>query len=407
MLLPFTNEQIDTYLSSVSGELNALRQMLYGDKELFELARRPLLLSIFTLAYHGTASVDLPVATTHADYPQVLFRYYVKQMLTRRAQLQQGTEEQMRRWLAYFATQLHRQQQTIFAVEELQPAWLPERYHSWYRWGMIFAYGLTFGLLGGPIFYLTFGFAYGLIYRALDKLVFGATLGLILGLVGGLTGGLIFGLIFRHHQIIQPAEITVWSWTSARKGLLVGAVGGLVFGLVGGLVGWVIAGPIGGIVVGCTVECIIGSVGGLVGGLSPRQMSERVSLTPNEGIWRSGRRGLIAILLFALLVGLAAGWIVGLLGTSIGSLAYGLILGLIFGSAGGLIFGLAFNQVGGRTGIAAFLQHFVLRFLLWRVNLLPWKLIPFLDEATERLLLRKVGGDYIFVHRLLRDVLAE
>jgi hypothetical protein len=62
--------------------------------------------------------------------------------------------------------------------------------------------------------------------------------------------------------------------------------------------------------------------------------------------------------------------------------------------------------VGGRTGIAAFLQHFVLRFFLWRLNLLPWRLVAFLDEATERLLLRKVGGSYIFVHRLLRDVLA-
>ncbi len=73
---------------------------------------------------------------------------------------------------------------------------------------------------------------------------------------------------------------------------------------------------------------------------------------------------------------------------------------------GGLIFGLAFGLVGGRTGLAAFLQHFVLRFFLWCLNLLPWKIVAFLDEATERLLLRKVGGNYVFVHRLLRDVLA-
>jgi DNA polymerase III delta prime subunit len=406
MLLPFSDEQIEVYLSSISGRLDVLRQILREDKDLFELARRPLMLAIFTLAYHGETSVDLPATTTGDDYPHALFRQYVKYMLTRRMQLQQGTEEQMRRWLTYFATQLHRQQQTIFAVEELQPAWLPERYRSWYRWGMVFAYSLTFGVLFGPIFALAFGSAYGLLYGTLDRLAFGAAFGLVLGVVGGLIGGLVFGLVFRQHQTIQPAEIAAWSWTSARRGLLVGVVGGLAFGLVGGLVGWLVVGPTGGFVVGCVAECIMGPLGGLVGGLSPMQMPERLSLSPNEGIWRSGRRGLFAVLLLMLFVGIAAGLIVGRLGPSINNLAYGLVFGLVFGSMGGLIFGLAFGLVGGRTGLAAFLQHFVLRFFLWRLGLLPWDLVAFLDEATERLLLRRVGGSYIFVHRLLRDVLA-
>src|SRR5581483_1320225 len=143
MLLPFTDEQVEVYLSSVSGSIDALRQVLAEDKDLFELARRPLMLSIFTQAYHGETSVDLPSTTTHEEYPRALFKQYVKHMLKRRTQLQQGTEEQIRRWLTYFAIQLHRQQQTIFAVEELQPAWLPAKYRPWYRWSMILAYGLT------------------------------------------------------------------------------------------------------------------------------------------------------------------------------------------------------------------------------------------------------------------------
>jgi hypothetical protein len=32
---------------------------------------------------------------------------------------------------------------------------------------------------------------------------------------------------------------------------------------------------------------------------------------------------------------------------------------------------------------------------------------PFLDEAADRLLLRKVGGGYVFVHRLLLDHFAD
>ena len=50
-----------------------------------------------------------------------------------------------------------------------------------------------------------------------------------------------------------------------------------------------------------------------------------------------------------------------------------------------------------------FVRHFILRFLLsWRGDL-PWNLVPFLDEAVERLLLRKIGGSYVFVHRQLLD----
>lgn len=108
-----------------------------------------------------------------------------------------------------------------------------------------------------------------------------------------------------------------------------------------------------------------------------------------------------------LIFGLCAGLAVGLVGQSIGSLVYGPILGVVLGAGGGLVFGLAFGLVGGRTRLAAFLQHFVLRLFLWRFNLLPWKLVAFMDEATERLLLRKMGGNYIFVHRLLRDALVQ
>jgi hypothetical protein len=51
--------------------------------------------------------------------------------------------------------------------------------------------------------------------------------------------------------------------------------------------------------------------------------------------------------------------------------------------------------------LSPFVERFVVRFWLWRTSSLPWNLVPFLDEAAERLLLRKVGSSYIFMHRLL------
>ena len=110
-----------------------------------------------------------------------------------------------------------------------------------------------------------------------------------------------------------------------------------------------------GIAVGLVGGLVGGLLGELVVGLSTNQLDERMRLTPNQGIWRSARNG------------------------------------LLFGLLGGL---------------RPFLQHFTLRFWLWRTGSLPWNLIAFLDEAAERLLLRKVGGGYIFVHRLLLEYFA-
>jgi hypothetical protein len=59
------------------------------------------------------------------------------------------------------------------------------------------------------------------------------------------------------------------------------------------------------------------------------------------------------------------------------------------------------------AGGKASLQHLVLRCLLVRNRTAPWRYVQFLDEAADRLLLRKVGGGYVFVHRLLLDHFAD
>ena len=69
----------------------------------------------------------------------------------------------------------------------------------------------------------------------------------------------------------------------------------------------------------------------------------------------------------------------------------------------GLFIGLF---VGLMKGGLAWLQHYTLRFLLHKSGLLPWRdhdLIAFLDHACDRIFLRRVGGGYIFVHRLLQE----
>ena len=245
-------------------------------------------------------------------------------------------------------------------VEGLQPGWLPANRKRQYQ--------LLVGLVGGLVGGLLFG---------LDRV-----------LVGGLVIGLLLGL---RAAKIEPAEILTWSWNRTRSR----AIGGLVVGLVGGLV----VGLVGGLVVGLSFVLVfvlvVGLLGGLNRGFSGKQLIERSSLSPNEGIWRSGRSGLVVMLVVVLVVGLS----VGLLGVLSVGLSVGLHAGLVFVLVVGLVVGL-------RAGLRAFVQHFTLRFWLWRLRYLPWNLVPFLDEAAKRLLLRKVGGSYIFVHRQLLDYFA-
>lgn len=54
-------------------------------------------------------------------------------------------------------------------------------------------------------------------------------------------------------------------------------------------------------------------------------------------------------------------------------------------------------------GAFAVIQHFTLRLMLWIRGKTPWNYSRFLDHATERVFLQKVGGGYIFVHRLLLE----
>jgi hypothetical protein len=56
---------------------------------------------------------------------------------------------------------------------------------------------------------------------------------------------------------------------------------------------------------------------------------------------------------------------------------------------------------GPKKGIPPAFKYLVLRFLLVRNDPAPHKCVQVLGYATERIFLRKVGGGYIYIHRLL------
>jgi hypothetical protein len=59
------------------------------------------------------------------------------------------------------------------------------------------------------------------------------------------------------------------------------------------------------------------------------------------------------------------------------------------------------------SGGLTILRHYVIRWLLDRRRTFPWHAQAFLDDATTRILLRRVGGGYSFIHRRLQDYFAD
>ena len=86
------------------------------------------------------------------------------------------------------------------------------------------------------------------------------------------------------------------------------------------------------------------------------------------------------------------------------SAAAGAFAGSELGPPGAVIGGVA----GGLTGAIKqdpFGEE-VMLFLLWQAGVAPSNYPHFLDYAAEHILLRKVGGGYMFVHQLLLDYFA-
>lgn len=283
--------------------------------------------------------------------------------------------------------------------------------------------GLLFGLLGG----LLGGLLDGLIYLGLlGGLLGGLISGLGAGLISGLTGGFLSGLLIGKPVGITLTDELVWSWRSLRRGLLakrhmyttlrvmalIGLLDGLISGLnVGlgyagsGVLSWMLlqswlhdglrAGLRDGLRAGLGVGLSFWFLLGLFQGVSSETIEDHHRVVPNQGIRRSAHNSLVFGLISTAIVWSISGLSVGLIsGPSVG-----LISGLSVGLSAGLLAGLL-------NGGLACLRHGVIRLLLWRSQAIPWNYPRFLDDAAERILLRKVGGGYIFVHRLLLEYFA-
>jgi hypothetical protein len=411
---PLTDQQIDDYLASAGVPLEALRVALRQDTSLREITSTPLMLSILTLTYQDSSLEDLSLASSPTDRRQQVFEHYIKRVLERRRTASLYPAQQTIEWLTWLAQQMKRHGQTVFYIERMQPDWLPDS--MWYRLCYRVLVRLGIGIASGLIIYLIFGIAIGLFIGTGRGLGSGLVSGLIGGLVSGLIGGLVMALTSRIEREIQPAEVVGWSWlrpvqvSSFRRELIVGISNALTFGLLIFLA-LVESGmsslPIVFRVVLPQVLVVVGIIilaSGLKSGVATTLQNESDLALPNQGMRQSIRN--------SIRIGIMSGFIGGCI--SIGAfflllplihvhfksdlveLYFLLLSGAVVGTISSLIVGLS------NGGIAP-IQHLVLRVLLWRSHLLPWNYSRFLDCAAEHILLSKVGGGYMFIHRLLLE----
>ena len=371
-------------------------------------------------------------------------------MFRRRAPNSRFVTEYTIRRLTWLASRMYQFQQTPLLVEQIQPSWLPNR--RW-RWLYMILTGLTVGIFAGILMWLLlqilrqttpqlgtafaqraatlFGVSQGQ-GDVLTLLLGNILLGLVLALIQGhyfeavntgleeptrssrlyrrhlaivalatwfltlvlvslngepllalawataeafvftITARYIYGLSYSGE--IRTVEALGWSWTSALRGLLIGLAAAALFEVMEFLL---FGAP------DVTLSILVPTVGGAVlGGMRGRRVEAKSR--PNQGIHLSFRNSFIA--------GTLSGLILTAVAWYIRWPEYALYTGSLTFVAAGALFG------GGNV-----FKHFLVRTLLWLHRDLPWDVIRFLDHAAELVFLRKVGGGYIFIHRLLQQ----
>ncbi|MEM6599226.1 MAG: NACHT domain-containing protein, partial [Cyanobacteria bacterium P01_C01_bin.69] len=416
---PLTRAQVDQFLAQAGEQLDALKNVLHEDEELQNLATSPLLLSIMSLAYRNSAAEDILQGVVQVNYRKHLFAQYVDRMFQRHGNSQLYQRQQAQRWLIWLAKY---NSEKVFLIEQLQPNSLSG------FWQKTF-YRLLASLIVGPLeFYLpqfllsalfitTLLFvvqSQGLqgeeVHELLDTLVrlkFIPASMLVAIFIA--TASKLFSSSSKSR--INLVENISLSWKQA--GLhFVNALGSIVTTLTndakGGCLALVYSFALFPFLIPvCFVYIFLSS---LHKGFSVSGLDEKTVV--NQGFWCSLKNSVFGILIGIIfgevliyMVNVLFSWWFPLqtifptefdfkfLFTSPMPDQFSYLSYIILFSIAG------WSAYGGRACI----QHIILRALLIESKSIPVNYAAFLDRATQQLFLQRVGGGYIFIHKMLME----
>ena len=384
---PLTKTQVETYLETHTA-FTEVRKALVRDPLIWTLLDTPLMLSIAILAYMEPGE-DLGVGASSSKLRDRLFSKYVTVSLRRHRHKAIYSPAQVHRSLSWLARALGNQNKTIFYLDEIRPQWLPDAkaVTSQARLLMASIVPLTFASLFGIVSWIVFRTK----WAALTVSLFGAIVALAL-------------VLFSDLDAIQPADKWRVSWpeiqSAASQGVGLLFVINLPFGLLGFLEHGSSFALMSIAMSGICYAFLIFSLG-VYKGITPSALVIRAR--PNDGMLRSARSAVIAG------VSWAVGWTVSftllhkiILVSGISS-QRGTEPWLHAGFVAATLFGViaAWNRGG-----AFCVNHFVLRFLLFRSGVMPGNYVRFLDFGVDHLLLQRAGAGYMFLHQMLREFFA-
>jgi hypothetical protein len=393
---PLSRARVEEYLEQAGPSLAGLRTAVHSDPRLWELLETPLMLSVVALAYRDEAHRAAQPSTSSVGD---VFERYIDSMFRRRAKETRYPEGEMRFWLGWLARNMTQRGQTVLFLEDVVPEWFLDR-----RTSVLATTALVLVTTVLSSFWIWI--VVGLFEMASGKdaqgafgddawvwPLFSAPVAIFLASVYGRRAG--------------PVSALRLQWPGWRK--FVSAV------FRGGAFGWA-AGTVLGYA-GCSAvsndwtlslqglqwaSAAVGGLGAVTMGLtfvarvlvSARMTGERGD--PGQLVRRSIYSALVCM---TVSVAVSAPFVWYRQTHSLEAPWETIVAGFELLSWIGLFAAL-------ERGGYFVLRHYLARLLLWWKRFAPWYYVEFLDAAADRVFLRKVGGGYIFVHRMFMEYLA-
>lgn len=358
---PISPKQVYEFLENVGDSLAGLKTLLQRDAELEEFAQTPLILNIMSVTYQGwSAEQLLQEFRSPQNRYQNLFDAYIERMLRRRGTSAKYPKDKVKHWLGWLAKRMVNESQTVFLIEKMQPNWLKSQSER--------------------IAYRIGNFLMGLQIVDLSK------------------------------EIVLFEKVS-WSWQKAKSSLINFGLGLLFLTLISGLIRWLVNLPGEGAgaikALGYGLLTLVGSSSlftvvpmlfqRLADGFDSVEVEQRT--IPNQGIKSSAINYIIFVLIYGVMCVAtitAFTWVFHRTTMANNPIIYSFAPIMIIGM-------FVLRKFGG----AACIQHFNLRLILCLKGHIPWNYARFLDYASQRLLMKKVGGGYIFYHRMLMEHFAQ
>ncbi|GAB3946800.1 hypothetical protein GCM10027614_40920 [Micromonospora vulcania] len=344
------------------------------------------MLSLTISTYEGLAASDLATGNSRDDRRKRLFEAFISRALRRKSKLRKApTPDRAVRWLSYIARDLGQRFEQVFSLEAVNPSWLPTKVM---RRTAVAASAIPAGVLvcttSGLMIELLFGRAIGWAIGALLGIGFG---GIMAAGEGTHLPGVDRPTRSGHIRIL----IGQWWATAAALGTILGLLSCCIGLAPGAIIAtasnhrfsevlWLSAG-IGG-AIGATLGLLVAS---LVVKPFGRKVSEHLppGASINVAVWST--------LALAICVGLPSAIALGAWHGRPGAMA-----GLLLGATAAYL-----------TSGQAFVLYWVVRLMLAHSGLGPLRLLTFLNFASTAMIVHRLGGGYLFHHRLLLEYFAQ